>query len=189
MRLRLGGTNSALADWTGVNRLSRSRRDSWDCVNGWPWPNGVRSTRAQMPRRLGTTTSSRPLPASTRQTSRSIGRSCSVHSTAWTSITRSIEKSASGSSASSARVTRLGWSRGQCSTPCDARHHGDDALGLLVEHLQIRRRVAEPEQAEAAQIGPHHACAPADHAARDLAQAGAVEIAQIDDIGKHRRGV
>jgi hypothetical protein len=73
-----------------------------------------------MPRRFGTMTSSRPPPASTRQTSFSIGPSCSLVSSACTSSTRSIEKSANGSSPSSARVARLAPSGGQASTPSEA---------------------------------------------------------------------
>jgi hypothetical protein len=71
-----------------------------------------------MPRRFGTTTTSRPASLITRQISRIICGRFSEHSSPWTSNTRSIERSGSGSSSSCARVTA--WaasSSGQCTTP------------------------------------------------------------------------
>ena len=54
--------------------------------------------------RVGATVTSRPPSAMTRQISRSIGRTCSVLSTAWTSMTRSTDRSGSGRSCLGMRV-------------------------------------------------------------------------------------
>ena len=80
-------------------------------------PKGVRSVRAQMPLRLGTTTKSRPSPVKTRQISRSMARRYSLLSSPWTSNTLSTETSGKGSSVSSAKATAPGPSAGQCTTP------------------------------------------------------------------------
>ena len=58
----------------GVKLVSRSSSVSWPRENGRPVPNGVCSKRAQTPRRLGTTMTSRPPGASTRQISFSVSR-------------------------------------------------------------------------------------------------------------------
>jgi len=110
---------SAISVRSGVNMESRNSRVIWLTLNGRPWPKGVRSSRAQKLRRLGTITIMRPPSASTRHTSRSIARNASLDSTACTSSTRSMERSGSGMCVSSPSAVALRAS-GQWSTPCSA---------------------------------------------------------------------
>ena len=71
--------------------------------------------------------------AITRQISRSMSRRCSPHSSPWTSSTRSIDTSGSGSSVSSASATAFGPSGGQRSTPCSAGMTTHTRSGLVAD--------------------------------------------------------
>ena len=141
--------------------------------------------RAQTPRRFGTTASSRPPGASTRQTSRSSAAGSFVISSACTSSTRSTAPSVSGNSFSSTSADSAGRAVGHFTTPCAGRHEGEAALGLLAEQAEIGRRIADAEHALAGGIAPQRTHAAADKAARHHAERLAVKIAQIDDIDGH----
>ena len=65
------------------------------------------------------------------------------------------------------------------------RHHRDDALRLLAKRLEVGGGIAEAEQPHAAQVRPDQPDAAADHAPRHLAEAGRVEIPEIDDVDMH----
>ena len=189
MRERIGGTNSAVADWYGVNIVSRRPRDSCAGVYGRPWPNGVRSKRAHRPRRLGATTISRPPSASTRQISRIIGRVCSAHSSACTSRTRSIDAVGEAAASSRRRAGEVGRVGRPVQHALRRRHQRDDALRLGAEDAEKGRGVAEAENVRAAHVGPQQPDPPADHPAGDPPQAGRVKVAQINGIRPHGRPI
>ena len=103
--------------------------------------------RAQRPRRLGTTASSRPPAASTRQTSRSsAATSCDI-SSAWTISTRSTAASGSGRSVSSTSAVKRRPCRRPFHHALRRRHEGEAALGLLAEQPEIGRRIADADDA------------------------------------------
>jgi hypothetical protein len=141
--------------------------------------------RAQTPRRFGTTASSRPPAASTRQTSRSKAAGSCAISSACTSSTRSIEESASGSSSSSTSAARLGPIRRPFHHALRRRHEGETALRLLAKEAEIGCRIAHAEHAQPAGVGEAGTDATTDEAARHDAQALGVEGAQIDDVDGH----
>ena len=119
-RRRDGGKNSASDQAAGVKFASRSSSVSWPREKGRPLPNGVCSKRAQTPRRLGTTMTTRPAGDSTRQISFSVSRGFSTCSSEWTSSIRSMQESTSGSSSSKTSAVAVGPVAGQTTAPCVA---------------------------------------------------------------------
>src|ERR1700692_2769332 len=117
--------------------------------------------RAQTLRRLGTTTSRRPPPARTRQTSRNSPTGSDDISSACTSSTRSTAESVSGSSSSSTKAA---------------------SAGLLAEQAQIGRRIADAQDSERVGVLPARTNAAADKAPGHDAEVLGVEIAQVDHI-------
>src|ERR1019366_336812 len=106
--------------------------------------------RAHRPRRFGTTTSSRPPDASTRQTSRSSAAGSLVISSACTRITRSTAESGSGATASidapeaapiEAALKATGW---KLTDILVTHHHADHTGGILALKEKYKCRVVAP---------------------------------------------
>ena len=138
-----------------------------------------------MPRRLGTTTRSRPPRVSTRQTSRSRSRNCSLHSRAWTIRTRSIETSGERQIGLVGERGQVGAFRRPGQHALLGRHDRDHPLRFGQELPQIRRGIADAENLVAGKVGPDGADATAQDLARDLAQARSIKVAEIDDVAPH----
>ena len=65
------------------------------------------------------------------------------------------------------------------------RHEGETALRFVAKQPEVRGGIADPQHAQAVQIGPARADAAADEPACHHAERLAVEIAQIDDVERH----
>ena len=127
------------------NRPARTRsrgsgRATASCENGWPWPNGVPSTRAQTPRREGTMSIARPSGASTRQISSSTSPGCSAVSSPCATSARSMQASGSGSMSPITSAEDERAVAGQAMTPCCGGHQRERAARLVAEAVEIGRR-------------------------------------------------
>src|SRR5690606_11229817 len=69
------------------------------------------------------------------------------------------------------------------------RHEGDDAFRPLAQSRQVRRRVADADEAFPGERRPARLELPPDEAAGHEAQAFAIEGAEIDDVEVHARAM
>ena len=141
--------------------------------------------RAHRPRRFGTTASSCPPAASTRQTSRSSAVGVLRH------FQRMHQQHAVDGGVRQRQLELVDQRRKRRPRgrpfhhALRRRHEGEAALGLLAEQAEIGRRVADAEHAQPAGVAPAPADAAADEMPRHRAEPLGVEIAQIDDVDGH----
>ena len=182
----VGGMKSARVWRIGANMLARSRLASWPARIGMALVErravDLRPQAGARRRHGDQACRHRPSPARSRAASAAPARCISM---AWTSSTRSTERSGSGRSISSTRAVRLRPSRGQRVTPCWAGMKAKRALGLLAERPQEGRGIAQAQHGLAAHVRPHFAQPRAQQPHRHLAEGAAVELVEIEDVRPH----